>query len=68
MSEQIDALVKSNMDTRHQLTMITQENTETKQQLQVITTHITGQDQRMVQLIVEALGGRVPMTGGSNNG
>jgi hypothetical protein len=56
------------MDTRHQLTVITQENTETKQQLQVITTHITGQDQRMVQLIVEALGGRVPMTGGSNNG
>jgi hypothetical protein len=68
LSEQIDALVKSNMDTRHQLTVITQENTETKQQLQVITTHITGQDQRMVQLIVEALGGRVPMTGGSNNG
>jgi hypothetical protein len=68
LSQQIATLVKSQADTSQQLHTITQENSETKQQLQMITTHIMGQDQRMVQLIVEALGGRAPLTGDNNNG
>jgi hypothetical protein len=67
MAAQITELMKNNDDMRHQLQDINRDNVETKQQIQTISTHIIGQDQRMVQLLMEALGGREPMRRETNN-
>jgi len=67
LSNQIKELMQNNSDMKQQLNDMNRENIETKNQIQNISTHIIGQDQRMVQLIVEALGGREPVRREGNN-
>ena len=67
LAVQLNEVMKTNDDMKHQLSEITRDNAETKQQIQTISTHIIGQDQRMVQLLMEAMGGREPARRENNN-
>jgi hypothetical protein len=67
LTSQMTELVKKYDSVQQQLQDMTRESVETKTQIQNISSHIIGQDQRVVQLLMEALEGRVPVRREHNN-